>query len=165
MDKDEERHENKVEKVKQKPLGIVYLPMALEYRDAVAGLLDDIENSRKDGQRLIQKRFKSMFADKTVLGIIAKLVNVSHEISSLAIKTAYTADYLNRKTEILEDILRKLVDKVKDMPAKEDFEELIRVKEQIAHIDAVAVAWEKKANEDKTQEKPNKPKKREDYVI
>ena len=56
---------------------------------------------------------KTKVTDKRILFYITRLVEISHMNSSLVIQTTLAADYVFKKTEIIESIFKNIIEKTK----------------------------------------------------
>jgi hypothetical protein len=163
LDKNERRHEDREQTVKQKPLGKMYLPLRAEYVDAVTGLLDVIEKSRIDAIETINNEMNKRLSNKKVWNYIYHLVNISHEATAVAIKASYAADYLHEYANTLNSVLTKVIEEVGDLPEKEELEKLKKASTQIDRIDALMPQLIE-AVKNQNKQKIEKPKVKDSYV-
>jgi len=102
----------------------VTLPIAPEYGKQVKETLEMIEKSYAMARSNIRKDATSMFSNKRTLNYIANLVELAHWSARLSVITYFSADFLNRKAEVLEEVIVILSRQLKDVPAPEDIKEL-----------------------------------------
>ena len=140
MDKNENGNEKGKQGITQKPLGILKMPIATEYVEAVTELLNQIDKSNANDHSLLKMHEKSILVDKKMIAHVSFLSGLVHEVTKYAIVNAYTVDFLRQRTEILERIVRRLSEKTKDIPTKEELKKLEKVSTQLEHIDAVMSA-------------------------
>ncbi len=113
------------------------LPVAQEYVDKLTGLLTAIEDSRVKAIAAIEKDEKSFLSDKKTLCYIVDLANISYEATKLALATGSAIEFLNRKTDILNEALLLTITKIKEIPETKDSEDLRKILSQTADLDEI----------------------------
>jgi hypothetical protein len=133
LDRDEERKQ----KIIQKRIELVELPVAYEYSDDLEDFLKTIEGAHQKALDSISIKKRSFFSDKDVLLYVKNLVNLSHEMGKINVQTMMACEFLYRKTELMEEIMKKMLDKMEKMPDLKDVEELKSMSRQLSAIDSV----------------------------
>ena len=111
MDKTENRKEKVNETIEQKSMGVLEIPVGLEYTKDLEDFLKRIDASRDRAVTQIRKDAKSFFSNKKTLLYILNLVDLSHEMAKIGITTAYGIEVINRKLSLLEQAVVILASK------------------------------------------------------
>lgn len=124
MDKNEEKEREVKEKTNAAKLENVALPVASEYAKVIKDILKNMDNDNARISSLINKDARSLFRNKRALNYIAHLLEYNHRAARISLIAYFSADYLNRKLEMLEEVIMILMRQLKDLPAPEDIKEL-----------------------------------------
>lgn len=124
MDKSEEKEREVKEKRDATKLETVALPVAPEYGKALKDVLEEMDSNNAGMRSLINKDARSIFRNKRALKYIAHLVEYNHHVAKMTMIAYFSADYLNRKLEMLEEVITILMRQMKDLPAPEDIKQL-----------------------------------------
>jgi len=115
----------------------VTLPIAPEYGKQVKETLETIEKSYAMARSNIRKDATSTFSNKRTLNYIANLVELAHWSARLSLITYFSAAFLNRKADVLEEVIVILSRQLKDMPAPEDIKKVRELSATKTEIEAL----------------------------
>jgi hypothetical protein len=158
LDKNANRNENREQKVIQKPLEGIAVPIAPEYGDAFDSVSKEIESWRLKRLDAIKENTKPM-STKKMLSQISEFADVSCMLTKEAILATLAVDYLYKRISILEDIILRIVMTMGSLPQRGEIEKLLKVSAQMEHIDAIVSALQTNY-----RPKENKSNEREKYI-
>jgi hypothetical protein len=124
LDKNEEKEREVKKETNATKLENVTLPVAPEYGKTIKDVLEAMDNDKARVFSLINKDARSLFRNKRALKYIAHLLEYNHRAARISLIAYFSADYLDRKIEMLEEIIMILMRQLKDLPAPEDIKEL-----------------------------------------
>ena len=124
MDENEEKEREVKEETDATKLENVTLPVAPEYGKTIKDVLEAMDNDNANIRSLINKDARSMFRNKRALNYIAHLLEYNHRAARISLIAYFSADYLNRKIDMLEEVIMILMRQIKDLPAPDDVKEL-----------------------------------------
>jgi len=136
LDKNEEE-DRKIEDKTFSKLETVTLPVASEYSKGIKDVLETIDKYYASALLTISKDSRSLFSNKGMLRYIANLVELAHWSARLCLIAYFSADFLNRKAQMLEEVIVILSRQLKDMPAPEDIKELREFSTRKTELDSL----------------------------
>lgn len=123
MDKNEEK-EREVKEENATKLENVALPIAPEYIKKIKDMLEEMDKSDDYELSLIKKDARSMFRNKRALNYIARLVEYNRRVARISLIAYFSDDYLNRRLDIIDEVITILIRQIQDLPTPEDIKEL-----------------------------------------
>ena len=137
MGKNEEKERKIEENETFSKLEQVTVPIGQEYGKAIKDVLEIIDKSYVSALSAIGKDTRSIFSNKRTLRYIANLVELAHWSARLSLLAYFSSDFLNRKVEMLEEVIVILSRQLKDMPAPEDIKKLRELATTKTEIEAL----------------------------
>jgi hypothetical protein len=159
LDKNEEKERGMKDRIASKNIDAV-LPVAQDRTEGLKELLDTMEKSREYALSQVRKDAKSIFSNKRNLAYIELLIQLSHDTSRMGLVTYFSADYLNRKINILEKALTIAFNQITDLPRPEDMKKMREMATRMTELDALMKKL-KEMTDQAEMEKANTFKKRD----
>jgi hypothetical protein len=157
LDKNEEKERKVKGETKEVALDFV-LPVAQDRAETLNGMLAQFDKSREWAVSAIGKDEKSLLSNKRTLHYIKNLVQIVHDIVGIGLVTYFSADYLNRKVDLLEQVILIMQKQMKDLPAPEDLKKIREISAQKGELEALMDKL-KQLEDEAEMEKMNTAKK------
>lgn len=141
MDKNEEK-EREV-KEPEEVFNEIVLPVAQEYSEVIKNLLTKVDESHANMVSAIDEDAKSFLSNRRMLSYVRLLVVISHDIAKTSFITYFSADYIRRKLDLLEQAFLIMQKQLKDFPASEDVKKLREMSVRMTELDSLMAKLKK----------------------
>lgn len=139
MDKNEEKDRE----VKQdanttaEDMAKMFLPVAQDHAESLNALLKWVAEAENSLLSAVEKDMKSILNNKRTLSYVRNLVLFTHDVAGAALISYFSADYLGRKLDLLEQALVLMQRQLKDLPASEDVKKVREMSTRMTEMDAL----------------------------